>query len=543
MDKITQQDYLNRLEKLNNKYFGKNKAKYLDQYRKYVEEVYKGRKQLDEKAKKSAEDKIKSKFNDLEYEHEMGLKTDDQYWKIRLKYAEKYYKKNGKIIDEYLDEYRKIQIAYYKWTEQQAEESAKKQEKIAENLKNKYTDLIGDIADEIKKEKDNILDSLEETHKSTIKNLEDEKDAYKEIIKTQLDLLDAKKKQNDYEKSIAKQTKEISKIESRKAELEKAAKSGDRQAMAELSKLDEELAKKKEDLLDEQSDHEYDLQKESLNNALDLNDKLMNAKIDAEKSRFETQKANIQKLYDQEIELINKAAQYTREEFSKALDEISIRLASTGITQSPSYLGSVKQAQSGIANTQIDPSTSKRSAILAILRNGKGKDYGEEASALASYTRDNYGAPISKAQAVEVAKLLNVSGINSVSDLTGNDKNKNKILEALRKAGFSKGGYVDASMIRQTGEHGLALVRHGEPILTVEQGKLFKELITNIKPLNNLVKLTTPNVSNITNNSSPTVKIDSLITVSGNIDSSVVPKIQSAGDDVIKKLVDIIKTK
>ena len=66
-----------------------------------------------------------------------------------------------------------------------------------------------------------------------------------------------------------------------------------------------------------------------------------------------------------------------------------------------------------------------------------------------SYTRDNYGAPISKKQGVEVAKLLGVSGINSVNDLTGNDENKNKILEALRKAGFSKGGYIDASLIKK----------------------------------------------------------------------------------------------
>ena len=537
MEEITQKQYLDGVEKINKATYGKNKKTHLENYRQYLEEVKKGRGQI---AKKLAEDKIKSKFNDLEYEHEMGLKTDDKYWKTRLKYAEKYYKKNGEIIDEYLDEYRSIQSGYYKWTQQQAEETAKKQEKIAENLKDKYTDLIGDITDEIKKEKDDVLDSLEESHKSTIKNLEEQKDSYKDIVKTQLDLLDAKKKQNDYEKSITKQTKEISKIESRRAELEKAAKSGDRTAIAELAKLDEELSSKKEDLLDEQSDHEYDLQKKSLNNALDLNDKLMDAKIDAEKLRFETQKSNIEKLYNKEIELINKAAQYTKEEFGKALDEIATQLASNGIAQSPSYLGSVKSSQSFIADSQINASTSNRSAILSILRNGQGKDYEDKASALAAYTRDNYGAPISKKQGVEVAKLLGVSGINSVSDLTANDVNKNKILEALRKAGFSKGGYVDASMIKRTGEDGLALVKHGEPILTVEQGKIFKELVNNIKPLNNLVKLSTPNISNVTNKTnSPNINIT--IPIAGNATPSTVSALNNAGNNIVKQIMDEVR--
>ena len=516
MEEITQKQYLDGVEKINKATYGKNKKTHLENYRQYLEEVKKGRDQI---AKKLAENKIKSKFNDLEYEHEMGLKTDDKYWKIKLKYAEKYYKKNGEIIDEYLDEYRSIQSGYYKWTQQQAEETAKKQEKIAENLKDKYTDLIGDIADEIKKEKDDVLDSLDESHKRTIKNLEEQKDNYKEIVETQLELLDAKKKQNDYEKSITKQTKEISKIESRKAELEKAAKSGDRTAIAELAKLDEDLAKKKEDLSDEQSDHEYDLQKESLNNALDLNDKLMDARIDAENTRFETQKSNIERLYDEEIKLINNAAQHTKDEFGRALDEIAIQLASNGVTQSSDYLGVVKKSQSSIAGSEIDTSTANRSAILSILSNGNGKDYKEEASALASYTRDNYGNPIFKKQAVDVAKLLGVSGINSVGDLTGNDENKNKILEALRKAKFSKGGYVDA---RSVGEDGFALVKHGEPILTVEQGKLFKELIKNVKPLNNLVKLTTPNLSNITNNNNSSPIINVNLPPSTNIDNNAI---------------------
>lgn len=497
-------------------------------------------------AKKSQEEIIKSQFDTLEYEHDMGLKTDQQYWDEKLALAEKYYTENGKVLDEYLDEYRDIEIGYYQWTVKQAEEATKKQEEIAEKLKDKYTDLINDIANEIKDEKDRVLDELEEAHEAEIDRLKEQKDAYKEIIETQLDLLDAKRKQNDYEKSIAKQTKEISKLESRKAELEKAAQSGDRTAIAELAKLNEELAKKKEDLADDQADHEYDLQKEALNKALDANNKLFDAKIDSENEKYKIQKSNIEKLYDQEIELIKKAAQYTEQEFDRVLDDIVAKLSNVGVKQSSSYIDSIKQSQSGIADTDLPVSTSTRAAILAILRNGKGKDYGEEASALAAYTRDNYGAPISKAQAVEIAKLLGVEGINSVSDLTGNDANKNKILEALRKAGFSKGGYVnlDTNTIHGLGEHGIALVRRKELVLNEGQSKLFKELMNNIKPLNNLVKLTSPIVSNLTTNNSPTFKFDNMIQINGTVtgkDAST--QIKSAGDDIIKKIMDVVRVK
>jgi hypothetical protein len=104
---------------------------------------------------------------------------------------------------------------------------------------------------------------------------------------------------------------------------------------------------------------------------------------------------------------------------------------------------------------------------------------------------------------VEIAQALGLNHIKSVDDVQDTKEgrvNKNLILEALKKARFSKGGYVDFSQstIRGLNEDGIALVKRGEPILTVEQGKLFKELINNIKPLNNLVKLTRPNIENIT---------------------------------------------
>ncbi|NLL69218.1 MAG: hypothetical protein GX232_03315, partial [Acholeplasmataceae bacterium] len=145
MDKITQQDYLNRLEKLNNEYFGKNKAKYLDQYRKYVEEVYKGRKKIDEDAIKNAfnlgttdskGNKILGK-NDLDYKLAMEEITQEEY----LKGLEKINKATfGKHKDKYLEDYRKNEIEIDK-----GRKAIDK--KIAEELvKSKFSDVDHDYA-------------------------------------------------------------------------------------------------------------------------------------------------------------------------------------------------------------------------------------------------------------------------------------------------------------------------------------------------------------------------------------------------------------
>jgi hypothetical protein len=265
------------------------------------------------------------------------------------------------------------------------------------------------------------------------------------------------------------------------------------------------------------------------------------------------------------MQLITDAGLYTDQEFgvklSKYANEINNIINSLNTNYGSNVSGISSPALSSISNAQSqvaansstylnDKSTGsvKDSVILSKLRGGTGL---KGDSALNKYVFDNYGKYLTYAEMVEVAKLLSVNGISNVSDVSGvdNANNREKIRKALIGAGFNKGGYVNAngslsSLVKSTGEDGIALVKHGEPILTVEQGKLFKELISNIKPLNNLVKLNTPNISNLTTNNSPTFKFDNMIQINGNLsgeDAST--KIKSAGDDIIKKLHDAMRTK
>lgn len=615
MDKITQGDYYNRLEKLNNQYFGKNKKTHLQDYRKYLEEVTKGRKKLNS-------DAIKSLFDDLAHNYAMGkggLKTEEDYQTARWELAKKYYKNNK----DYMSEWRTAQEEWYKWnlteTEKTVTENEKKRVESINKIIGKYEELrdtinriadnqLGDkqiktysegisyinkeikylekeikklnkkkitplftkedydsqlqtlqsaltnarsaiddfnksIAESIKVGSEDVMSAIEDGFDGMSKYWENEKSSYDVIIKAQKDIIRLKKEQDNYEKSIAKKTREVSKIESRMAELQKAAMTGDRQANAELQKLEEELADKKEDLSETQADREDVLANEALDKALEDNNKIIDAKLDNVKKEYEAQRDTQQKLYDQLIDLTSKASNFTVEAYGKAIDDIASKMKANGVVLGTDSIKSLKSTQEQAYNNA--------DSIHAILGNQSSANKSKDVSSLSGLNKylasQGYGVA-NKDKMVQLAQALGLYNISS-PDMVGTDQlgraNKNLIMEELKRlfAGstFAKGGI--ASLPKMMGEDGFALIKNGEPVLTVEQGKLFKELVSNIKPLNNLVKLNTPNLSGVVNNSSPTVQIDSLISVSGNVDSNTVPKIQAAGNDVIKKLVDIMKTK
>jgi hypothetical protein len=144
---------------------------------------------------------------------------------------------------------------------------------------------------------------------------------------------------------------------------------------------------------------------------------------------------------------------------------------------------------------------------------------------------------------VSLAKLLNVPDITTMDDVIGNDANKNKILAALKKASFSTGGLVEA-----VGEDGISLVKHGEYILKSDMFQILKDFSAAAPVLKSIVNATTPNISSISNitnnkNSSPMFNFDSMITINGSVSNSDIPKINSAGDEIITKLSNLIRQK
>lgn len=100
MDYITEQEYYDKLEILNNDYFA-NKKDYLEDYHKYEEEVYKGRKNLWKKA-------YDEELDALDRLHERELINDEQYLEEFIKLNDKYFKDNPLYKEEDLKNQDKI---------------------------------------------------------------------------------------------------------------------------------------------------------------------------------------------------------------------------------------------------------------------------------------------------------------------------------------------------------------------------------------------------------------------------------------------------
>jgi TP901 family phage tail tape measure protein len=362
MDDITQSEYYDKLDKLNERYFAKHKDKYLEQYRKNQQEIYAGRKKINE-------DNIQSKFDTNENKYNLGNKTEaeyyselerlnEKYYKNNTDYADKYqsnlekiyqhdqqalkdaYQKKVETIDKIIDKYSALRDAINNTAEGQTgkaqidtyieglksanQEITYIQNEIDKLNKKKITatftqedydsqlsnlqsalkevyssidDFNKSIADSIKSDSDEVMQYLDDYYDKYNAVLEKEKSNYDYIIDAQKEILQLKKDQADYEKTIADKTKDISQIESRMADLSRAASTGDRQANSELQKLQEDLADKKEDLSDTQSDHELELQQKALDGAKTANDKIMDAKLEAAKTEYETHRISIHSLH------------------------------------------------------------------------------------------------------------------------------------------------------------------------------------------------------------------------------------------------------
>ena len=119
-----------------------------------------------------------------------------------------------------------------------------------------------------------------------------------------------------------------------------------------------------------------------------------------------------------------------------------------------------------------------KTAIASFISNNKKAPVqGAKYASLNQYLLDNYGGVLSKANEAKLADMLGVK-ISSRA-LTGEQgrKDLDKILQALKSAGFSSGGFVNIKdAIRYSGEDGLALVRNDEYILSPKQTDGFLKL-------------------------------------------------------------------
>lgn len=141
-------------------------------------------------------------------------------------------------------------------------------------------------------------DMLKQENSDRIKQLEDEKDAYKDIIDQKKEILRLTKEQQDHDRDMADKLKEISDLQSK---IDQLALDDSREARAQRSKLEEQLLEKQKTLTDSQNDYAYDAQVDALDKQYEEYEKGLDKQTDALKEELNS----AEKLYQAAIDRIS----------------------------------------------------------------------------------------------------------------------------------------------------------------------------------------------------------------------------------------------
>jgi chromosome segregation ATPase len=437
-----------------------------------------------------------------------------------------------------------------------------------ENYKDRLeslNDQLSNAQDQYKSYRESIIDTMETVRDDEIKVLNDKADAFKKVTDAQRKALESEQELHDYENSISEKTGNINDIQSRMTELKVAVDSGDRKAIAEYKDLQKQLSDSQKELKESEYDREMDLKKE----ALDKADEDYQSSIDKQIDLVENK-------YAKEEDLIKSAANLTLNKYTDVYNQLLLIAKNNNLDISSDLQKRLQDALSGINGASSSTSsattgTTSSSAIGSsnfksphgndltkqfarnIMQNGHGS--ADSSSELNKYiTKTLKYKPINYDEMVDLAQLLSVGGINSASDVKGNEKNKNKILTKLKTLGkFTNGGIVDAEvdpLIRKmTGEDTPILVKNGEGILKPTETQNYLEFTKDTIPraLNILEPLVSSrmNPSNLiqkTNNTPVTLQVENLLKIdSVSKDYDVVQGVKDNSTEIVNIIADKFK--
>lgn len=121
-------------------------------------------------------------------------------------------------------------------------------------------------------------DLIKWENEQQIKALEDEKDAYSDIIDNKKEMLRITKEQADRERSVGDKLEAIAKLQ---AKISQLSLDDSREAQAQKRTLEEELAELQKELADEQSSYSYEVQEEALDKELEAFEETKDDEIEA----------------------------------------------------------------------------------------------------------------------------------------------------------------------------------------------------------------------------------------------------------------------
>jgi DNA repair exonuclease SbcCD ATPase subunit len=168
MDEITQSEYYDKLDKLNEKYFGKasgRSSKYVEQYKQNQEEIYKGRKQAYSKAFDDEKNALKDSLD-------MNEITEIEYYEKLEQLNEKYFGQLDKNHKQYAKEYKKNEEEIYKGTKQVYDKVKNYLQKAVEKGYERAINAIKEEEKQAVKEIENQINALKKQKDEVIKGIE-----------------------------------------------------------------------------------------------------------------------------------------------------------------------------------------------------------------------------------------------------------------------------------------------------------------------------------------------------------------------------------
>lgn len=256
MEKISIEEFYDWLDGADGykKYFA-DKTKYAEEWMKYEEEVFKGRRELTE-----------DYLSDVDREIEALEREKDSEKQIIAKYREK-----QKLIKDLIA----AQTAYLKAIGA-TEDAIKDNDYLKELLENwwEIQDAIDDIEDDLN---DDLADGMEKLLDMTIEivkqegekakeALEEQADLYEEIVSKRREMLKLSEQERQYQDDIASKNAELAKLEARRAAL---SQDDSREARVEEASVAEKIAQLQKELADAQNEHWLDSVDQALEDELD----------------------------------------------------------------------------------------------------------------------------------------------------------------------------------------------------------------------------------------------------------------------------------
>lgn len=189
------------------------------------------------------------------------------------------------------------------------------------------------------------MEGLRSANEEQVEQLEEQKNAYQELIELKKRLLEDADDEADYEREVAERVKEIAKLQERITQLQL---DDSREAKAEREALEEELAQKQQELADYQADYATDAAIDALDDQSDAYNETIDEEIEA-----------VRRQVEDEVALREEAIRRIDEDYAEMMENVRGYFERLGITIDEELLQKLTQgldlvSQFGDYNSAVD---------------------------------------------------------------------------------------------------------------------------------------------------------------------------------------------